>query len=341
MRVGILGAGFMGKAHLAGWAETGAEIVGLASRTASGAAPLAAQYGAEAFPDLESLLPLVDIVDICTPTHLHYAMTLQAIRAGRHVVCEKPLARTTEQARHMLQAARAAGVRLLPAHVVRFFPQYVNARNQVMAGEIGKPGVIRLLRGFYRPKKPVGNWFLDEEKSGGILMDLMIHDYDYARWIAGEVESVYARKITGYWPEAPVEYGLAILKHRSGALTHAAGAWAYPPPAFRTSLEIFGEGGLLAADAGNDAPVNDLLDMPPAEAPDIGLPVTEQMEDPYTVQIQELYTAILEGRDCRVTAADGLAAVQIAEAAEQSARSGQAIVLDLLPEVTGDAEVEK
>jgi predicted dehydrogenase len=100
--------------------------------------------------------------------------------------------------------------------------------------------VLRLARGSYRPKKPEGNWFLDEEKSGGILMDFMIHDYDYARWIAGEVESVFAQKIAAD-QTASVDYGLVILRHTGGALSHIAGSWAYPPPtAFRTGFEIAG-----------------------------------------------------------------------------------------------------
>ncbi|HLE14421.1 MAG TPA: Gfo/Idh/MocA family oxidoreductase, partial [Anaerolineales bacterium] len=195
MRVGIVGVGFMGTTHAAGWEETGAQLAGMAAETVEAAQQLAGQYEVKNYPDLAAMLPDVDVVDICTPTHLHLEMVLQAAAAGKHVVCEKPLARTVNQCREMLAACRQAGVQLLVAHVVRYFPEYALARRLVAEGQIGRPGVLRLTRGSYRPKKPEGNWFLDEEKSGGILMDLMIHDYDYARWIAGEVESVYARKI--------------------------------------------------------------------------------------------------------------------------------------------------
>lgn len=334
MKVGIAGVGFMGSTHAAGWAETEAELVGFAAETVQEAEEIAAQYNVQIFPDYPTLLSNVDIVDICTPTHLHYEMVMQAAEAGKHIVCEKPLALTTDQAREAVSYCREKGVRLFVAHVVRFFPETALARDVVAQGQIGKPGVIRLTRGSYRPKKPVGNWFLDEGKSGGILMDLMIHDYDYARWIAGEVESVYAKKISTAHPDAPVDYGLVIMKHRGGTLTHVAGAWAYPPPTFRTHIEIAGDGGLLEFDSDNTAPVRELKIQPEGEdAPDVAGVTITLSENPYTLQIQEFYKAIRDGSQARVTDADGLAAVQIAEAALRSAETGEAVKLEVLPEV--------
>lgn len=331
MKVGIIGAGFMGSTHVAAWAETDAEIAGLAAETPEEAQPLAEGYGIRIYPDLKSMLPNVDVVDICTPTHLHYEMILEAARAGKDIICEKPLARTVEQASQAVRACREAGVRLLVAHVVRFFPEYALAKASVSQGQIGLPGVVRLSRGSYRPKKPVGNWFLDEAKSGGILMDLMIHDYDYARWIAGEVERVFARKIRG---EENVDYGLVILTHRSGALSHIAGAWAYPPPTFRTRLEIAGDGGLIEFDSDETAPIkNLLLNTGGGDSPDVAIPSSPVSESPYTTQIKEFYTALREGSPARVSAEDGLAAVQIAQAAIQSAQSGKAVTLERLTEV--------
>jgi predicted dehydrogenase len=243
------------------------------------------------------------------------------------------LARTTRQAKEIVATCKKAGVQLLVGHVVRFFPEYALAHSAVVEGQIGKPGVIRLHRGSYRPKKPVGNWFLDEVKSGGILMDLMIHDYDYARWVAGDVESVYARRVTEHHLEAPVDYGLVILSHRSGALSHVAGAWAYPPPTFRTRLEIAGERGLIEFDSDGTAPIQNLiLKTGGADAPDVGLPSSPVSESPYTTQIKEFYRALADGKPARVSGIDGLAAVQIAEAAIESAHTGQPVKLQLLTE---------
>lgn len=334
MKVGIVGVGFMGTTHAAGWADTPVELVGFTAETRHEAQKLAEQYRAKVYPDLDSMLEDVDVVDICSPTHLHHEMTLKAAAAGKHIVCEKPLARTTQEAREMIYACRHASVQLLVAHVVRFFPEYALAHAAVEEGQIGKPGLIRLHRGSYRPKKPAGNWFLDETKSGGILMDLMIHDYDYACWVAGEVESVFAGRVTQLHPNAPIDYGLVILSHRSGALSHISGAWAYPPPTFRTHLEIAGDCGLIEFDSDSTAPIQNLiLKASAADAPDVALPSSPVSESPYTTQIKEFYTALAEGKATRVQETDGLAAVQIAEAALESARTNQPVKLPSLAEV--------
>ncbi len=334
MKVGIVGVGFMGTTHAAGWAETPAEIIGFTAETQNEPEKLAEQYHTKIFPDLDSMLPYVDVVDICSPTHLHHEMVLKAAVAGKHIVCEKPLARTTQQAQEMVNFCHKVGVQLLVAHVVRFFPEYALAHSAVAEGQIGKPGLIRLHRGSYRPKKPAGNWFLDEAKSGGILMDLMIHDYDYARWLAGDVESVSARRVTELHPDAPVDYGLVILGHHSGALSHIAGAWAYPPPTFRTHLEIAGDFGLIEFDSDNTSPIQNLiLKTGGADAPDVALPSSPVSESPYTTQIKEFYATLEDGKPTRVSATDGLAAVQIAEAALQSARTNQPVMLQSLSEV--------
>jgi predicted dehydrogenase len=333
MKIGIVGAGFMGTTHAAGWADTPATIVGFTAETPQEANALAKHYQTNVYASVEEMLPDVDVVDICSPTHLHYEMALKAAAAGKHIVCEKPLARTTKQAREIVAACRKGGVQLLVAHVVRFFPEYALAHAAVTDGQIGKPGVIRLHRGSYRPKKPAGNWFLDEVKSGGILMDLMIHDYDYARWVAGEVETVSARRVTQRHPDAPVDYGLVILSHRSGALSHIAGAWAYPPPTFRTHLEIAGDRGLIEFDSDGTAPIQNLiLKSSGSNAPDVALPSSPVSESPYTTQIKEFYRALSDGTPARVSAADGLAAVQIAEAALESAHTGQPVKLQSLAE---------
>jgi predicted dehydrogenase len=230
----------------------------------------------------------------------------------------------------MIEACNKAGVKLLVAHVVRFFTEYALAKSSVMRGEIGTPGVIRLNRGSFRPKKPAGNWFLDESKSGGILMDLMIHDFDYARWIAGDVESVFAKKVTTANPNAPVDYGLAILKHRSGAISHITGSWAYPPPTFRTHLEIAGDGGLIEFDSADTSPILNLVAKTNSESPDVGLPSSPVSESPYTTQIKEFYSALIGEKQPRVEAEDGMFAVQIAEAAIQSAATGKAVLLEAL-----------
>lgn len=327
MKIGIVGTGSMGQTHAAGWAETPATIAGFVGKTAAHVQSLAAQYGARAFPTFEAMLTEVDVVDICTPTHLHHPQVLQAAAAGKHIVCEKPLARTVAQAQEMIAACRTAGVKLLVAHVVRFFPEYVRAKEIVTAGDIGQPAVIRLSRGTFRPQKATDNWFTDPEKSGGVMLDLMIHDFDYARWVAGDVARVFAKN-------AAVEHGLVILTHRSGALSHIEGSWAFPPPHFHTRFEIAGSDGWLAFDSEKNAAVSLALHHRQTDAADVPAPGIVLDESPYTTQLKAFYRALTEDAPVPVSAADGLAALQISLAAIESAYSGKPVEISPLPEVT-------
>ncbi len=333
MRVGIVGAGAMGMTHAAAWPATPAEVVGVVAKTPELARPLAECYPCRVYPSLAALLPDVDIVEICTPTYLHHEMVLQAAAAGKHVICEKPLARTVAQGQEMIAACKRAGVKLLVGHVIRFFPEYVLAKKTVDSGRIGRPAVIRLERHVFQPRKADDNWFVDFEKSGGMMMDLMIHDFDYARWIAGDVTSVYAKSILSQDPRAPVDHGLAILTHKGGAISHVEGSWAYPPPTFQTAFDIACERGLLVHDSGATAPITVYAHGQAESAGDVPLPASPLAESPYTTEIKAFYNAIANDVPAPVTAADGLAAVQIALAAIESAQRGVPVDLTPLPEV--------
>jgi predicted dehydrogenase len=334
MRIGIVGAGFMASTHAAGWTETPAEIAGFVHRTEEGARPLASQYGAQAYPDLDAMLADVDVVDICTPTHLHYEKVLQAAAAGKDIVCEKPLARTLEQGQAMIAACRNVGVKLLVAHVVRFFPEYALAKAAIDRGEIGQPAVVRIARESSGPMNVMDTWFGDLEKSGGMILDLMIHDFDYARWVAGEVATVFAKSIQASHNGAARDHGLAILTHRNGAICHVAGSWALPPPEFHTRFEIAGTEGLIEFDSEATKPIHAyLFGGEVGELADVPVPGSPLNESPYTTEIKAFYEALAHDAPLPVTAEDGLAALQIALAALESAHSGAVVSLAPLPEV--------
>jgi predicted dehydrogenase len=138
LRVGIVGTGFMGTTHAAAWTQTPASIGGFYSLEPQSAAKLVEQYGGQVYPSFIDLLRDVDVVDICSPTHLHYEMILAAAAAGKKIVCEKPLARSYARAKEAVEFCEQAGVPLLVAHVVRFFPEYARAKQLVDQGDIGK-----------------------------------------------------------------------------------------------------------------------------------------------------------------------------------------------------------
>ena len=333
MKVGIVGTGAMGGTHAAGWRSTPAEIVGYVTKDEPSGRELVERFGGRIYDDLQGLLVDVDAVDICAPTHRHHEIALAAAAAGKHILCEKPLARDLAQGREIIAACQEAGVKLMVAHVVRFFPEYAGARAQIDAGAIGQPAVLRFSRGVFQPKKAADNWFVDFDKSGGMMLDLMIHDLDYARWVAGEVESVFAKKISSSHPEAGTDHGLALLKHRNGAISHVEGSWAYPPPMFWTRFEIAGDNGWLNHDSEGTAAID--LRLRPAgdeSIPDVPLPSNPLDEDPYTTEIKRFYESVVNDAPIAVTGEDGLAALQLALAAIESAESGLPVAITPLSE---------
>ena len=324
LRVGVVGTGFMGETHVAAWAAEGIRAV-IHDVDAGRAATLADRYGARMAATREELLGAVDVVDVCTPTHLHAEVAIAAARAGCHVICEKPMARTLADAEAMLAAARDAGVRLFVAHVVRFFPEYVAARSAVLDGAIGEPGVLRLTRASFRPRHPAGHWFFDHAKSGGIVLDLMVHDLDFARWIAGDVVAVHCRSASVAYPGAGVDHAVAILTHRSGAISHVSASWGYAPPTFTTSFEIAGSHGLIEQSSAATAPVMPSLLAGASDGGTTALADTALAGDPFRLELAEFARAIRDGTDARISAEDGLAALRIALAADESAQTGAVV----------------
>ena len=158
-----------------------------------------------------------------------------------------------------------------------------------------------------------------------MLLDLMIHDYDYARWIGGEIQSVYTRPIRQEKLTAGVDQALVVLTHTNGIISHVDGSWAYPPPHFQTRFEIAGTQGDIRHDSSQTAPVLTLRD-PPApggarRSPFERLPDRADV-DPYASQLLAFYNHLVDERPIPVTAADGLAALKIGLAALESARTG-------------------
>ncbi len=329
IRVGIVGAGFMGSVHAASWAGCAdAEVTAVTSGGSSTPDELARQHGATACPTLDDLLGLVDVVDVCTPTDSHHDIVLAAAAAGRAVVCEKPLARTAEQGEKMVAFCRDAGVPLLVGHVVRFFPEYASAKNAIDNGDVGDPGVVRLTRATFQPSRAAGNWYVDHERSGGLVLDLMIHDFDYARWVSGDVRTVYARSVRTARPESGTDHVLAILRHESGALTHVEGSWAHPPPTFRTRGEISGTHGFLEFDSARDAPVRPVLRAGSRSGGDVTLPSSPLAVSPHTIQLRHFADVLRGTAEPIIAPDDALSALRIAVAVAESIEIGRPVEVE-------------
>src|SRR5690606_4167276 len=169
-RAAIIGTGFMGRVHSHAIAVAGGQVAGIAGSSPERAREAADSLrAAEVFDDVHELIAAADVVHICTPNHLHAPLALAAIEAGRHVVCEKPLATDAATAQAMTEAAREAGVVAAVPFVYRFHPMVREARARVAAGEVGR---LVLAHGSYlqdwllRPEDD--NWRVDADKGGAL-----------------------------------------------------------------------------------------------------------------------------------------------------------------------------
>jgi predicted dehydrogenase len=318
IRVGLIGAGGIANEHLPAWLSLGADVL---VSSLAGAAQLVGRHGGRVVDTVDELLGSCDVVDIATPTQTHAELALAALAAGRPVVCEKPLARTSAEAEQVLAGFEAAGQALYPGHVVRFFGEYAAMHAAVEAGAIGRIAVQRFTR---TGSAPAAAWFHDDALSGGLLLDQSLHDLDFARWNAGEVATAYA--LEGF--ADGVRSVQVVLTHVGGALSYVHGTWARPGTRFRTTFDIAGTGGVLQHDsAEHPALSTDLGEVPAAGAgagEGRGLLPAMPYESPFRTELGEFLGALRGGPPPRVSARDGLAAIRIAEAAQRSLDSGRA-----------------
>jgi len=306
-RLGIVGAGSITNAHIPALMELGIGTVAAFSR--SGVTPLVDRYGVQACDSFDELLTVCDIVVICTPTPTHLEYIEAALRAGRDVICEKPIVRTASDGARIAELADAAGRHVYPAHVVRWFPEYAAMKASVDAGRVGTPTRLELTRVGEFPAGAA--WFADDTQSGGVVLDLMIHDLDIARWIAGDIVEVRAVAESGTASGARHASAEATLAHVGGAVSVVTARWGEPGTAFRTEARVVGTRGEVTAGGAGD-PVAGALG---------------SSESPYTGQLRDLIAAIGGGPKPRVSLADGIHAVELAEAVTAAAASGDVVRL--------------
>ena len=321
MRVGLVGAGFMGGVHLNAYAGIPeVEVVGVADTRVESAVAGAKIVGARPYASYEELVAAEDVqvVDVCLPTALHRDLAVRAAGEGRHVILEKPIARTMEDAQQILDAFSADGPRLFVGHVVRFFPEYVGIKEKINAGDVGTVGVVRTSR---RSPFLLGwnDWYADWRVSGGVLMDLVIHDFDYLRWTLGEVERVYARGMLGREYNR-LDYVLATLRFQSGAIAHVEGHWGYPGP-FNYSIEVTGSHALLTVDSTEPASLQ-LISGAPEEGPDLA-----SGKSPYEKELEHFIHCMATGEEPIVEAHDAREALRIGLAATESVLRGEPVTL--------------
>lgn len=316
--VGVIGLGGMGSVH--GNKYKAMPDVTMLAYDANPAKreAYAQRFGAQTCDSLDELLARVDLVDVCVPNDLHRDVALQTLAAGKPTVLEKPLARTVAECRELLEASAKSGAALMPAHVVRFFPEYEAAHNLVVGGGVGTPATVRMRRGGKAPQGQDG-WFRDLSRSGGVILDLAIHDFDWLLWTIGPVKTVYARSAklspNPVAAEFVGDYALILLEHENGCISHVEATWM-DPSGFRTTLEVCGSGGMVEYDSRTNAPLR--LHTETGTVNENGLLPSE---DPYMRELRHFVEHVRDGAALPVQALEAAQAVAVAEAALLSART--------------------
>ena len=251
--VGIIGSRFIAEIHADSLKKCpGARIVAVASPTPGRAEEFAGKHGIpRAFTDYREMLRLQELeaVLLCLPNDLHCQVTIEAAKAGKHVICEKPLCMNLEEADRMIEATRKAGVKLLYAEELCFTPKYVRAKQLVDEGALGKIYLVKQSEKHFGPHMP---WFWDVSRSGGgVLMDMGCHGIEFARWILGrpKVKSVYAHCGTYVHKDktAGDDNAVIILEFENDAFAVIEESWARQG-GMDDRAEIHGSRGVTYAD---------------------------------------------------------------------------------------------
>jgi predicted dehydrogenase len=331
LQIGLLGAGFIGSTHAAAYAGLdGARLAAVADVNQAAADALAAQFGARACYTVDEILndPAIDAVSICLPTFLHAATAVATAEHGKHILCEKPLALSLEDADRMAAAVERAGVKAMVAQVIRFWPEYVRIRQVLESGQIGRP---RMATGARLASAPGwGAWFKDPAKSGGALFDLHIHDLDFVYSLFGRPRQVYAIGVqgaTGGW-----DHVLTSLDYQDNKAVLEA-SYAFPPGfPFQMAFRLTGDAGCVDFRLGGVAQVDEraaaqthLVLYRPGTAPEH---LQAPAEDGYVAEIRYFVNCLLENRRPQVaTLAEARDVLAIALAARQSLETGAAVEL--------------
>lgn len=315
-RIGILGAGGMGNVHARHYTRMPDVELHFFEPDLDRAKLYIDRWDARPSVSMDDLFRVVDAVDVCLPTDLHVEIGLKAIAAGKAVLMEKPLANSLDAAGKLIEAAQKAGTPFMVGHVVRFFPEFAAGNRLVREGKIGTPAAARTRRGGLAPTGS-DSWFMDHSRSGGVLIDLGIHDFDWLNWTLGPVERLYSRSVGASTGKGP-DYALTTLTFDSGAIAHVESTWM-DPNGYRATFEVSGSEGLIQYDSRQVQTLRTHAQGKAAqEAPLLG------SDDPYFRQLRA-FVAAIDGAPVAVTGVEGFNALAVAFAARESARTGKVL----------------
>jgi predicted dehydrogenase len=346
-RVALLGAGFIAEIHLECYQRfiPEAEVVAVYARNAERAAAFATRHGiAQHFTSLDEIINEsdCDVIDVCLPNFLHAGAVIKAANAGKHVIIEKPLAMTLEEADAMIEACHANNRKLMYAEELCFAPKYERARKLVNEGAVGE---IYQLRQAEKHSGPHSDWFYDiNQAGGGVLMDMGCHALGWFRWMLPDRKplSVYATMSTVLHTGRTrgEDNSIIIVEFENGVTCIAEDSWA-KHGGMDDRCEIYGTGGVIYADLfqGNAALTYSEKGygyaMEKAGSTQ-GWSFTvfeEAFNQGYPQELKHFIECVREDRQPLVTGADGRAVLELIYAAYESARTGRKVALPFAAKV--------
>lgn len=319
VKIGILSVAHMhAHSYASAINELGtATLAGIADHDQGRAEAAARTYGTQAFPSYEALLASdIDAVVVGSENLRHRQLVEQAAAAGKHILCEKPLATSTDDGNAMLAACAAGGVQLMTAFPCRFSPAMTRLKAAVEAGSIGK---VLAIRGTNRGRCPFG-WFVELASSGGgAVIDHTVHVTDLMRWILGsEVKSVYAEISHRMFNHEFDDTGFLSLTFADGTIATLDSSWSRPksfPTWGDVTLSVVGEAGTLTLDMFSQ----NLVLYSDRTGGVSWVPWGSNID---LLMLAEFVDCIGAGRPVPITGEDGLRAAQVALAAYKSAQTG-------------------
>jgi UDP-N-acetylglucosamine 3-dehydrogenase len=273
--------------------------------------------------DLDQLLDSdIDAVVVCSENGKHKDHVMAAARAGKHILCEKPIATEVEDAKAMIDACEESGVILQVAYPVRFAPAIQRAREYIRSGTIGE---VVAINGTNHGQMP-GGWFIEKELSGGgAATDHIVHVMDLIRWILNdEVKNVYAELDTRFYSIDVEDCGMVTLELESGVIVSIDPSWSRPktfPTWGDVLLEFVGTKGTLSVDAfkQHSTYYNDV------EGKVQHLSTTDDMDKGL---IEDFLQSIKEKRPPSITGEDGLRTLEVVKAAYESDKQKKVVTLN-------------
>ena len=228
IRIGMIGAGGIAHSHAQGLAGAeGGRIVAVADPMVERATELAQSCGARAFADYHDLLDLVDAVWICTPQYLHHEQAIACARAGKHLFVEKPFALSVPDCQEIIDAARAAGVKLAVGQVFHFYPLFQEVQRRIEDGAIGDLITCWSKRYARLPTELTAPWRLNVKQIGSYVLEMQIHELDLVTWLAGRPLTVRGA-VTRNDPAFPeVDNSMsALITYAGGCIGEVSGSWS-------------------------------------------------------------------------------------------------------------------